>query len=203
MRSTISDVSPPIEMAVTTADDLVPWAQCGQATRRALGDAWLGSEQEDAVAMLRPPQIVGDEIGSIEIFRKRRPVEDPARDVDANAVVEDERILQRQAESRVLGGDIQRMGVGEGDSDGFALLVARIDQPHGFVEGLHLNRNVEDCSHRCPGGTHRKAWRSPGRHAANRRMRLHACTPRVAPHSPEAILSKFCSRERAAMSGAE
>ena len=82
-----------IEMAVTTADDLVPWAQCRQAMRRARGDAWLGPEQKDAIAMLRPPQIVGDEIGSIEIFRKGRRVEDAARDVDANAVVEDERIL--------------------------------------------------------------------------------------------------------------
>ena len=108
-----------IEMAATTANHFVPRAQFGQPMRRALGDAWLGSEQKDAIAMLRPPQVIGDEIRSIQILRKWRPVEDATRDVDAKAVVEDDRVLQRQAECRVLGRDVQRVSVREGDSCAF------------------------------------------------------------------------------------
>jgi hypothetical protein len=103
------------------------------------------------VTVLRPSEIIGDEIRSIEILWKRRPVKHPACDIDANAVVEHERILQRQAKSRVLGGDVQRMGVGEGDSGAFALLIARIDQTDRVVEGSNLDGNVKDCPHRFAG----------------------------------------------------
>ena len=65
-------------------------AHRGKPLRRALGDAGLRAQQEDPVAMPRRPQVVWDEIRAIEIFGKRRPVKQAARDVDADAVIEDE-----------------------------------------------------------------------------------------------------------------
>ena len=55
------------------------------------------------------------------------------------------------AKLSALGRDIQRMRIGEGDSDRFAFLVASVDAFHGGVEGLHLHGDVEDRSHRGAG----------------------------------------------------
>ena len=79
-----------IEVAMVTTDELMLRADRGKPPRRPLGGAGLRSQQEDPVAMPRGPQVVRTEIRAIEIFGKRRSVEQAARDVDADTVIEDE-----------------------------------------------------------------------------------------------------------------
>ena len=98
-----------------------------------------------------PHQVIGDEVRAVEIVPERRPVEDLARDIEADAVVEHERLLQRLAKIPVFGGDVQRVRIGEGDRRGLTPLIAVIDQIHRLIEAPRLDGDVEHGLHRGAG----------------------------------------------------
>ncbi len=84
--------------------------------------------------MLGLQQIVGAEIRAVEILGEGRPVENTARNVDANPVVQHEAAPQRLAKIRICCGDAQRMCVGEGDGERFASFIVLVNEADRFVE---------------------------------------------------------------------
>src|SRR5262245_12077625 len=113
---------------MTTADDAVVWRPPQQRLRRALRYSGCAAKQKDAEAMPGTLQVVRHEVGTVQVFRKALPEQEPAGDVDTHAVVEDDRFAQGRPCAVIRDSVVERMGIGEYHHCGLAGAYARVEQ---------------------------------------------------------------------------
>lgn len=89
------------EVTVAGAEDLVLRPGGSKTAGSLVHDIRPRSDEKDPQFMARVVEIVGHEIGAVEIIGKRRAELEATREVDFDAIIEDKKTIEGLAKGRV------------------------------------------------------------------------------------------------------
>lgn len=115
-----------------------------QGFGRSLGILSRRADKSNGELLGRCLQEPWNEVGAVEVCGKRRAIEQLRGNVDADAVGQNEEIMERGRELGVAAGDICVVGVEEADFGEASLRQHLLQQTDGLVAFEPGHRNAED-----------------------------------------------------------